>query len=251
MTETFKVYKKDSIWIRETFNSTRLMTKKETFADRKLKILNGEYLEYENDKIALKGTYLNGKETGLWTEFDADEKPKETMVLEDGTLNGPYIIYWENGTTKISENYVKGWKAGEKKIFYENGNLALRELYDAKSKITNSTYLDMKGKPVTKEEVITEPLFPGGMKNFYMYLGRSIKFPVEAQVNKVQGKVYVSLLIGRTGKIERIRIISSPHKSLAGEAVRVIGRSPDWIPGTLFGNPASLPSIVIINFTSR
>jgi TonB family protein len=109
----------------------------------------------------------------------------------------------------------------------------------------------MEGKPVTKEEVITEPLFPGGMKNFYMYLGRSIKFPAEAQENKAQGKVYISLLIGRTGKIERIRIISSPNKSLAGEAVRVIERSPDWIPGTLFGNPASLPSIVIINFTSR
>ena len=249
--ETFKVYKKDSVWIRETFNSKRLLIKKETFSDRKLKILNGEYLEYDNGKVSSNGAYLNSQKTGLWTYFDTDGKQKESKVFEEDKLNGPNIKYWKNGNTKIIENYVKAFKVGESKIYYENGDLALKEVYDIKGKMTDSAYLDIEGKAVSRADVITEPSFPGGMKQFYMYLSRSIRYPVEARNSKTQGRVFLSFIVNRFGKIEDIKVISSPDHYLAEEAVRITSQSPDWTPGTLFGNPVSSPYNININFTLR
>ncbi|WP_316826563.1 TonB family protein [Pedobacter miscanthi] len=247
--ETYKVYKKDSVWLKTTFNWKQELIKTETFADRKLKKLNGGYFEYENGKILLKGLYLNNKKTGLWTNFDADGKPKESKIFEEDKLNGPHIQYWKNGNTKWSEHYAKAYKVGESKLFYEDGKLALKELYDGKGNLTDSTYLDRNGEPVTKAGITTEPSFQGGMKKFYMFLAKSIRYPVEARNNRNQGKVYLSFMVSGTGKIEDIKIISAPHISLAEEAIRILRQSPDWIPATLFGKPISVPCNININFT--
>lgn len=247
--ESYKVYKKDSLWIRKTFNGKQALTKTEIFSDKKLKTLNGEYLEYEDGKVSLKGFYLNNKKTGLWTSFDADDKPKETKTFKEDELNGAYASYWKDGSPKTSGNYTDDKKTGEWKINYENGKLALKELYDARNKVTDSTYLDIDGDPVAKADITTEPSFPGGMKKFYMYLGKSIRYPLEARNSKAQGKVYLSFLVSSTGKIEGIKVISAPHISLAEEAIKVMEQSPDWIPATLFGKPVTVPYNININFT--
>jgi TonB family protein len=249
--ETYKVYRKDSVWIKTTFNAKHAIVKTETFADKKLKTLNGEYEEYNNEKISVKGFYLDNKKTGLWTIFDLDGKPKESKVYQEDKLNGAYTTYWENGATKISGNYSNGKKLGEWKILYENGNLALKEEYDSKNKVTDSAYLAIDGKPVSKADVSTEPFFPGGMKQFYVYLSRNIRYPVEDHRAKTQGKVYLSFTVNKTGTIEDIKIISSPSASLSEEAIRVTQQSPNWIPGTLFGNPIAVSYNININFTLR
>ncbi|MGN7987487.1 TonB family protein [Pedobacter sp. 22226] len=249
--ETYKVYKKDSVWIRTTFNSKQALTKSETFTDRKLKTLNGEYLEYEDGKVSLKGFYHDNKKTGLWTSFDADGKTKETKVYDQDKLNGPYTAYWKNGAPKTTGNYTEDKKTGEWKISYEDGKPALRELYDSKSKVTDSTYLDIDGKPVSKAEITTEPSFPGGMKKFYMFLAKSIRYPADARNSRAQGKVYLSFLVSRTGKIEDIKVISAPHISLAEEAIKVLEQSADWIPATLFGKTIAVPYNININFSIK
>lgn len=247
--ETFKVYKKDSVWIRTTFNAKQVLTKSETFTDRKLKMLNGEYLEYENGKVSLKGFYLNNKKTGLWTSFDADNKPKETKVYDQDKLNGAYAAYWKNGAPKTTGNYTEDKKTGEWKINYEDGKPALKELYDSKSKVTDSTYLDIDGEPVSKAEITTEPTFPGGMKKFYMFLAKSIRYPADARNSRAQGKVYLSFSVSDTGKIEDIKVISAPHIGLAEEAIKVLEQSPDWIPATLFGKTIAAPYNIYISFS--
>ncbi|WP_025141463.1 energy transducer TonB [Pedobacter jeongneungensis] len=247
--EMYKVYKKDSTWLKNTFNAKQVLIRTESFGDRKLKKLNGEYFEYENGNISLKGLYRDNKKIGLWTSFDADGKLKETKVYDQDLLNGGYNTYWKNGTPKTSGNYTDDKKTGEWKINYENGKLALKELYDAKNKVTDSSYLDMDGEPVAKADVTTEPSFPGGMKKFYMYLGKSIRYPADARNTRAQGKVYLSFLVSSNGKIEDIKVISAPHTSLAEEAIKVLQESPDWIPATLFGKPISVPYNININFT--
>jgi len=250
-TESYKVYKKDNVYIRTTFDNRKAITKIETFADKKLKVLNGEYLEYKDGQVVLKGLYLENKRSGLWTNFGINGKPKEAMVYQDNKLNGTYTSYWKNGAVKVSGNYVDGKKVGEWKILYETGSLALKESYDSKNKLTDSTYLDLEGKTVQKADITTEPSFPGGMKQFYMYLAKNIRYPVEAHQSRSEGKVYLSFMVSRSGKIEDVKIISSPALSLSEEAIRVTKLSPDWISATLFGNPVEMPYNIDINFTLR
>lgn len=249
--ETYQVYKKDSVWIKATFNAKRAIVKKETFADKKLKSLNGEYEEYNNDKVSLKGFYRNNNKTGLWMSYDVDGKLKESKVYQENLLNGLYNTYWKNGAIKISGNYIDGKKIGEWKILYENGNLALKEQYDSKNKLIDSTYLDIEGNTVAKADVSTEPSFPGGIRQFYVYLSKNIKYPAEDHRTKTQGKVYLSFIVSKTGTIEDIKIISSPSTTLSEEAIRVTEQSPYWIPGTLFGHPIAVSYNININFTLR
>ncbi len=250
-TETYKIYKNDSTWVRTTFNAGRIAVKTETFSDKQLSRLNGEYLEYEQGQVSLKGHYLDNQKTGLWIKFDSDGKPNEAKIYNKNKLNGDYTAYWKNGTPKINGTYVDGKKIGEWKIKYENGNLALKESYDERSKLTDSTYLDISGKAVKRADITTEPLFPGGLKQFYIYLSRNVRYPVEAHRSKIQGKVYLSFLISPIGKVENVKVISSPAASLSEEAVKVTQQSPNWIPATLFGKPISLSYSIDINFTLR
>lgn len=250
-TETYKIYKNDSAWIRTTFNAKKIAVKTETFSDKQLSILNGEYLEYEQGKVSLKGFYLDNQKTGLWTKFSDEGKPNEAKTFSKDKLNGDYSAYWENGTLKINGTYSAGKKVGEWKIRYENGNLALKENYDASHKLTDSIYLDINGNAVKRADITTEPLFPGGLKQFYMYLARTVRYPIDAHRSRTQGKVYLSFWISKTGKVEDVKVISSPGPSLSEEAIKVTQHSPDWIPGTLFGNPIRVNYSIDINFTLR
>lgn len=250
-TETYKLHKTDSTWVRTTFNANKVAVKTETFSDKQLNNLNGEYFEYDQGHVALKGFYLDNQKNGQWTKLDGDEKPEEVKTYQKDKLNGAYTTYWKDGTPKISGTYVDGKKVGEWKIMYENGNLALKESYDEKSKLTDSAYFDRNGKAVKKADVTTEPSFPGGMKQFYVYLSRNVRYPAEAHRYKIQGKVYLSFMISPTGKVEHVKVISSPDASLSQEAIKVTQQSPDWIPATLFGNPVSVGYSIDINFTLR
>ncbi|WP_421945397.1 hypothetical protein [Pedobacter sp.] len=80
----YKIYKLDSaIWVRTTSNHNLIPLKRETFSDEKLTILNGSYVEYEEGKVKLKGSYNNGKKTGTWIVYDKDGKVEQSIVFPD------------------------------------------------------------------------------------------------------------------------------------------------------------------------
>ena len=67
------------------------------------------------------------------------------------------------------------------------------------------------------------PDFPGGMKKFYEYLGKAIKYPPMAQENNVQGKVFLSFVVERNGELTDISVIRGPGSGTNEEAE--IGRA--------------------------
>nr|WP_068887733.1 TonB family protein [Pedobacter panaciterrae] len=76
-----------------------------------------------------------------------------------------------------------------------------------------------------------QPSFPGGMQQFYEYLKKSVKYPQEAQKNRIEGKVYLSFIVETDGELSDITVMRGVGSGLDEEAVRVIKESPKWIPG--------------------
>lgn len=77
----YKVYKLDSaIWVRTTSNHNLIPLKRETFSDEKLTILNGSYVEYEDGKVKLKGSFSNGKKIATWIVYDKDGKVEQSII---------------------------------------------------------------------------------------------------------------------------------------------------------------------------
>lgn len=94
-----------------------------------------------------------------------------------------------------------------------------------------------------------QPEFPGGLKKFYQYLSKSIKYPQLAQENNVQGKVFVSFIVEKDGELSDITITRGLGSGTDEEAVRVIENSPKWNPGIADGKPVRVKYNININFT--
>jgi len=92
------------------------------------------------------------------------------------------------------------------------------------------------------------PEFPGGDLALRKFIGQSIKYPVIAQENGIQGKVYVNFVVGKDGTISQAKIARGVDPSLDKEALRVVNSLPKWKPGKQGGKPVRVSYTVPINF---
>ncbi len=79
--------------------------------------------------------------------------------------------------------------------------------------------------------VETNPSFPGGDAKMYAYLGKNMNYPNIAQDNNIQGRVYVSFVVEKNGKITDVRVLRGIGGGCDEEAIRVVKSMPTWSPG--------------------
>ena len=92
------------------------------------------------------------------------------------------------------------------------------------------------------------PEYPGGELELRKFIARNVKYPSEARVNGIQGKVFVKFVVSKTGEVTNINIARSVDPHLDAEAVRVLANLPKWKPGTIKGEPVNVSFTVPINF---
>ncbi|TNF43384.1 MAG: energy transducer TonB [Bacteroidetes bacterium] len=92
------------------------------------------------------------------------------------------------------------------------------------------------------------PEFPGGEMALRTYIANAIKYPVIAQENGIQGKVYVTFVVGKDGSVSNASIARGVDPSLDKEALRVVNTLPKWKPGKQRGKPVNVSYTVPINF---
>ena len=93
------------------------------------------------------------------------------------------------------------------------------------------------------------PEFPGGQQELFNFLSSTVRYPIECQEKKIQGRVVVMFTVAKDGVISNITVKeSSGNNSLDAEALRVIGAMPKWSPGTLRGKPIRVMYTVPVNF---
>jgi TonB family protein len=92
------------------------------------------------------------------------------------------------------------------------------------------------------------PEFPGGMASFQQFLGRNLRYPQQMRTSGLQGKVFVTFVVGEDGKLSDIKAIRGPSEDFKEEAVRVLASSPKWKPGIQNGRAVKVRYTVPINF---
>ncbi|HLP06321.1 MAG TPA: TonB family protein [Paludibacter sp.] len=93
------------------------------------------------------------------------------------------------------------------------------------------------------------PEYPGGMDALMKYLSQNIKYPIKAQENGIQGKVFVQFVVNSVGKIENAEIIKNVSPEIDAEALRVVNSMPQWTPGEQKGEKVSVHYTLPIGFT--
>jgi len=94
-----------------------------------------------------------------------------------------------------------------------------------------------------------EPGFPGGLDMFSLYLQRNLKYPRSAVKKKLEGKVFVSFVIERSGSVTEVKVVRGVSPDIDAEAVRVVSHSPIWKPGIQNGRPVRVHYNVAMNFS--
>ena len=92
------------------------------------------------------------------------------------------------------------------------------------------------------------PSFPGGMEALMQYLAKNMRYPVEAQKNKVQGRVVVGFIVSKDGDIKKAHILRGVGPELDAEAIRVIESMPRWMPGMQRGKAVAVSYTLPVMF---
>ena len=85
--------------------------------------------------------------------------------------------------------------------------------------------------PVNFTVVQQIPVFPGGWSAFMQWLTKNLKYPYQAQKDKIQGMVVVSFIVNKDGTVADVKVSTSADPVLDREALRVMRMMPRWKPG--------------------
>ena len=102
------------------------------------------------------------------------------------------------------------------------------------------------------DEVFTiveeQPSPIGGIKAFYDYVGKNLKYPSKAARMGVEGRVFVEFIVEKDGRLTDIKVAKGIGGGCDEEAVRVISSAPKWKPGKQRGNPVRVRMVMPIMF---
>ena len=233
-------------------------------------VYEGELKRFNKKGILVEKTnYVNGKPVGesstyyangqlarviLYTEAEKSEPQKRSTfkVISGFDSLGVQFIKDGNGHLQLNKSeegdYVNGYKDGEWKGIISKDSYV--EKYDNGYFLEGFATLEngTKKKYKSAEE---KPAYPGGISQFYKYLGKNFKYPSEALRNKISGKLYLGFVVEKDGKLSNYKFKNDLGYGTREEAVRVLNECTKWNPGLQHGIPVKVSYNININLSER
>ena len=197
------------------------------------------------DGKPLPGVNVAIKDTRTGTTTDAAGKYQLSNVPKDGSLTASFIGF------KPQEIAVRGQKV----IDIVMGAAVLEEVVVTTQETSRKpvSLTSPSGQPANTNKIFTKvdhvPEFPGGIKALFQYLNQNLSYPIRAKQANVSGRVFVQFVVTETGEIRELRILKGIGFGCDEEAVRVVSKMPDWIPGKQNGKPVSVQYNLPIQFS--
>ncbi len=175
--------------------------------------------------LRYKGVYHNNREDGKWEYYyDTLNTIWYTCDYVDGHRQGELTSYYLNGKIKRKEyhKFIDSVKVAT----YDNGkkNFVRRSL---DSVIAGKCY-DENGNEIAFTPFEIMPKIP---YDYAKYLSKTLKYPLRARKNNIEGRVVVKFMVSADGTITDVHVVKHVSSDIDEEAVRVISQMPQWEPG--------------------
>jgi protein TonB len=144
-------------------------------------------------------------------------------------LNGTSEKWYKNGAKEMLAIYTKGKQEGIQTRYFENGQVKRTENYN-NGEFVGGKCFDENGTEIAFFPYYVKPEFPGGINEFYKYVGQNFK-----QINNAKGKIIVDFVVEIDGTLRDYKIVEGLNYHMNVEALRVLFNSPLWIPGKVDG----------------
>lgn len=203
------------------------------------------------DNVKVKGQVIddfNGPIIG------ANVLVKGTNVGTITDNNGGFVL--ETTNDAVLRFTFPGMKAKEVAVKDVLGNLKV-QLYSDGSMSVRSSDGSAPQKAKNLVRTATDPVFtvvdempdfPGGQNELLKFLANSVKYPIIAQENGIQGRVIAAFIVEKDGSIRNVEVIKGIDPSLDQEAVRVLSEMPNWTPGKQRGQAVAVKYTVPVTF---
>lgn len=113
--------------------------------------------------------------------------------------------------------------------------------------VTPMTTTSMTTAP-QETEVDKLPEYVGGTEAMTKYLISNVRYPETAVKAKTTGKVVVSFVVTKEGKVTKATVKRGVSKELDAEALRVVSSMPNWIPGEKDGKKVDAEMVLPVAF---
>lgn len=189
----------------------------------------------------------------------ASSSKGDLQVLNEGTTEEEIIPITRTEEQKAAPLPPASKISDVLNIVEDNVDLK-EELIIRNTESDQNTQVEVTKMEVEKEEeeeaeeapiffIVEEmPEFPGGPTEISRFIMENVKYPVIAQENGIQGKVYVSFIVNGKGEVENVKIARGVDPSLDKEAIRVVQSLPKWKPGKQRNKPVKVSFTIPVSF---
>jgi protein TonB len=169
---------------------------------------------------------------GYFAWFDQNGLIDSAGMVTNGKKHGTWFYYTDTLSVWQSEQFNNGL------LLEKKDSVQLRE---ERRKNDSIGFL-----PGDKEAI-----FKGGDKAWIKHLQTNLDFPKRAETLSIGGMVKVFFKVDSDGSIKDVRLYKSVEYSLDSEALRLIKKSPNWIPAFQLGKHVKAYRVQPITFGSN
>ena len=247
--------------IRERLEFDNTLVTVENYYDEKgtPKVINGNgewKTAYDVDPkrmLAIKGVLADGRRSGVWTYQLIDKARGDTTLYCTETFkNGKFT----SGKMYAEDKHGQRMAGPQMFIYPELTRMKNWGTWEVTPYATLKEYPNL---PFLTENVLGKVAqnvdeipasFKGGLQAMSTYVGRNLHYPPGARHLGKQGTVFVGFIINADGTIDKesVAVLKSVYPSLDEEAVRVVKKSPPWMPATQSGKPVQSRFVLPIKF---
>lgn len=201
--------------------------------------VKGQVIDEFNGPIIGANVLVKGTNIGTITDLNGNFTLETTKEA---------VLRFSFPGTKTKEVAVKDVLGDLKVQLYSDGTISRSQ---SQSQATTSPAVSNTPQ-IVSEQVFTVvekmPEFPGGQGELLKYLARSVKYPVIAQENGIQGRVTASFIVEKDGSIRDLEVLRGVDPSLDNEAIRILSAMPKWTPGQQRGHDVAVKYTVPVTF---
>jgi TonB family protein len=183
------------------------------------------------------------------SEAELDEMQIEYIKVSDIDRLDALKLYPELKEELTADTYSVVFDKNDRSQIEVMSKLDLNELV-TKNKKTNATYGPNFEDCDEQVFIVVEdmPEYPGGENALRQYIADNIDYPETAIKEGIEGRVYVTFVVGSDGSIKSPEIARGIDPLLDKEALRVVNSLPAWKPGKQREQNVAVAYTVPINF---
>ena len=213
-------------------NKQFILDKKTVFYTNKREyILNsGKMISQINTPVFYNGGYITTDSIWLTASVNID-KTDISGLIRKNDISAANTQKWY----KIKFPEFSGWVYGD----FVRENMpppppppppppsAVNEIIENEEETTDKIFMVVEDMPRFEgctDETCTQT-------KIFQFIEKKTKYPPIAKENNITGRVFVSFVVDKTGKVTNVKILRGINKHLDAEAIRVVSSLPEFFPG--------------------